>query len=194
MHRPRLSSLKALFFIINHIAATHLPHEVLAPRLTGRNEAPSYDAALDLLALRASQNTNIWAYRDACNNCKKDCPKDKIQDKKDCSKCAECPKGKKPNKDQTSCEDDKDNGCKKCPDGEVRDKKDCKKCLKKSDLFKNKRKALQEKRDKTFENYARKQKDKNWDSTKRRYEGRHKEKDPERRRKMVRRLVSYAHS
>ncbi|KAK8875133.1 hypothetical protein PGQ11_005647 [Apiospora arundinis] len=190
MHHPRLSSLKALFFIINHIAATHVPHEVLAPRLTGRNEdSTSYDSGLDLLTVRASPNSNnIWAYRDSCNNCKKDCPKDKIQDEKDCSKCADCPKGKKPNKDQTKCEDDKDNGCKKCPAGEVADKKDCKKCLKKDDLFKNKKKALQEKRDKTFADYAKKNKDKRWETTKHRYQGRYKEKDPERRRKMVRRL------
>lgn len=90
------SGAKALFLIANHILATHLPPDtVLLGRVFGH---PQHDGGLKTsLVTRASQK-NFWK---GC--CIESCPQNQIIDTKDCSKCSDCPKGEKPNKNQDKC-------------------------------------------------------------------------------------------
>lgn len=136
-------SLKAVFFIVNHIAATHIPREAFPARLYGKREPAdnsedvagvSFDTLLShgdaLVARKASPSSsnNIWAYRESCG-CKEDCPKTEIKDPNDCKKCAKCPNGEKANPEQSKCIKDDKKDCAKCPAGKITDPKNCKLCI-----------------------------------------------------------------
>lgn len=104
-------SAKAIFFILNHVAATHVPHDALQPKLSGRASgselyAISQKAMKGALAEKWGKDINIFNYK-KCETCKKDCPKDQIVDQEDCSKCKACPAKQTANKEQDKCIKDK---------------------------------------------------------------------------------------
>ena len=126
-------SLKAVLFVASLVAATQIPQEDSPAGFHGTTELVdetdfvSYDAELSSggIAARKVAPVNLYIYP-GCGSTTT-CPKDQIIDRKDKDKkkCIKCPKGKKPNKDQTMCEEEK--SCKK---DEVKDKNKCTKCPK----------------------------------------------------------------
>ncbi|KAK8862873.1 T9SS type A sorting domain-containing protein [Apiospora arundinis] len=114
--------LKALFIIANHIIATHIPfHAIYSAQLFGDSEP---DSDVGGLVRRAKPgDTNIWDTKSCCVS---ECPKDQIQNPKDCSECVKCGNGEKPDPEQRKCIK---GDCAECPNGKARDPADCKKCI-----------------------------------------------------------------
>ncbi|KAM0331455.1 hypothetical protein ACHAQA_003131 [Verticillium albo-atrum] len=91
------TATKAIFIMVNHVLASHYPHDVLhAAHLYGRADfgtglAPRQGAPLNL--------PNIWK----CNSCVERCPAREIIDQKDCTKCKPCAQGQKPDPAKKAC-------------------------------------------------------------------------------------------
>lgn len=50
------------------------------------------------------KNFDIWETKESCQDkCRDDCPKGEVPDAKDCSKCAKCPDGQKPDAEGKKC-------------------------------------------------------------------------------------------
>lgn len=82
-------STKAIFIIINHVAAVHVPRVAIPPNIHGRDNSDvgkMWDVgSAEIKALMATgwgKTIDIWAYKEACD-CK-ECAKDEINDDKDC--------------------------------------------------------------------------------------------------------------
>ncbi|KAM0329419.1 hypothetical protein ACHAQA_004726 [Verticillium albo-atrum] len=93
---------KAVFFIINHVAATHFPaNVVLAGRLQSDesdHESTSDIVNRDLGSMSApSLGVHLFTRQDSCQNCRSRCPNGKIIDKDNCKKCRRCPRGRTAN-------------------------------------------------------------------------------------------------
>jgi hypothetical protein len=96
MHLPRAA--KALYIIINHVAAVHIPpHLTLAGRLQGfYHDIGSFLQSRDSL----SSDTKFFTRQDStegesCPRCRETCPANKIINPDNCRKCRRCPPGMK---------------------------------------------------------------------------------------------------
>ncbi|KAM0282359.1 hypothetical protein ACHAQH_003038 [Verticillium albo-atrum] len=99
---------KAVFFIINHVAATHFPPSViLAGRLQSdesEHESSSQVINRDLGSISLPVvGVHLFTRQESCKNCRTRCPNGKIIDKDDCKKCKRCPKGRTANSRYDKC-------------------------------------------------------------------------------------------
>ena len=181
-------SFKALLLIANHISAISIPPANLSANLDG-DERTFYDSGLVSRGAGAFAKIDIWGYRDACS-CKP-CPRNQIQDPSDCKKCKKCGPGKKPDVQQKKCiKSANGEKCPKCPKGHVRDPKDCTKCVKL-----DKKKQMEKRKENLSEKWrtvVRKHKAENWEKVSKVNERRFKDKQDNRKRAKVRRMVSNA--
>ncbi|KAG7118433.1 hypothetical protein HYQ44_005576 [Verticillium longisporum] len=99
---------KAVFFIINHVAATHFPANViLAGRL--QNDDSQHGSSAQVLNRDLGSvslplvGVHLFTRQESCKNCRTRCPNGKIIDKDDCKKCKRCPKGRTANSRYDKC-------------------------------------------------------------------------------------------
>lgn len=89
---------KAIFIIVNHVVATHSPYSHSPGRLYGRGEA-THEARLVVRADQEAASARL--------KCRTDCPKGEVPHARDCSVCAKCPDGEKPDAEGKKCINDK---------------------------------------------------------------------------------------
>ncbi|KAI1417118.1 hypothetical protein F5Y13DRAFT_204457 [Hypoxylon sp. FL1857] len=141
---------KALFLIVNHVAAYHVPRDFIAARIQGQNDMED-DGELETQksAIRSSSPLIVpRAAAPVCDKCRKRCSPGRIIDPKDCTECIKCPKGQMPNKSQKAC----------IPTPEEKKKQDEEK--KKQDEEKKKKEEEEKKKKKEKEDKERRFKDK----------------------------------
>ncbi|RYP05836.1 hypothetical protein DL765_009710 [Monosporascus sp. GIB2] len=93
---------KALFLILNHLVAAHVPRHMVTARLHGP-EKEKNSLAARYASMESFDPELHLSGRQACDGCRKRCSPGKIIDPRDCTECKRCPKRQMPDKAQKRC-------------------------------------------------------------------------------------------
>ncbi|KAF4467176.1 hypothetical protein FALBO_5959 [Fusarium albosuccineum] len=101
---------KAVFLMVNHVLAAHLPPGDVSGRLWGRNSGSAVSSS-------SSSPSSLFARQQpaSCSRCRNRCPRGKIFDPDDCTNCVRCRASTKPDPERKRCIADPDSKRKQFP-------------------------------------------------------------------------------